>query len=517
MPVPAGREPGPPEALLFATARAEDGGPAALLGVLGTTLVARLLGQLAELGIERAWLVTRPEWQEALGAAAAGSGPETAVVAASGLGDDLGRAAEIAGRGSAPLLVGNANVLAHGQALAGLVGDRRMASGALVRHPPADDYWAFPIRSASTRIASAGSPFHRVEGATDSFLGLVKVDAGDRARLATAAVELAALATDPPGAWAEEVARRAEAGRPEPEPDATALLLVGLVRSGVRVFPRELRELFLDAPDSEGSARAAEEELAARDEERALLDSAVKATDSPFTTYLVSPYSRHIVRFAARRGWSPNAVSVAAFAVGVAAAAAFALGSRAGLVAGALLLQASFTLDCVDGQLARFTRQSTSFGGWLDLIFDRTKEYVVYGGLALGATRGFDDDVWLLAACALGILTVRHLADVSWVAGRDSAPAPREDPLDRTLDVPAGRRHGTTERWPGWVRRVNEIIRLPIGERFALISLTAAVASPKVTFVALLVWGGTAALYAQSVRVVLSTAAGTRILRSLAR
>jgi Family of unknown function (DUF5941) len=53
------------------------------------------------------------------------------------------------------------------------------------------------------------------------------------------------------------------------------------------------------------------------------------------------------------------------------------------------------------------------------------------------------------------------------------------------------------------VRTGNWLIRLPIGERLALISLTAAVWSPRVTFVALLVWGAVAAVYALTVRLLL--------------
>jgi hypothetical protein len=59
----------------------------------------------------------------------------------------------------------------------------------------------------------------------------------------------------------------------------------------------------------------------------------------------------------------------------------------------------------------------------------------------------------------------------------------------------------------GWARWLRRIVVLPIGERFALISLTAALASPRVTFVALLGWGGFATVY---------TGLG-RVLRSVAR
>jgi hypothetical protein len=63
-----------------------------------------------------------------------------------------------------------------------------------------------------------------------------------------------------------------------------------------------------------------------------------------------------------------------------------------------------------------------------------------------------------------------------------------------------------TERIPGlhWAKK---IVILPIGERFALIALTAAIWNAKVTFLSLLVWGSLAALY---------TLTG-RVLRSLAR
>lgn len=50
------------------------------------------------------------------------------------------------------------------------------------------------------------------------------------------------------------------------------------------------------------------------------------------------------------------------------------------------------------------------------------------------------------------------------------------------------------------------ILTLPIGERFALISLTAAIASPRVTFVALLLWGGLAAGYSVTGRIVRTVA-----------
>ncbi|MEJ7657999.1 MAG: CDP-alcohol phosphatidyltransferase family protein [Thermoleophilaceae bacterium] len=205
--------------------------------------------------------------------------------------------------------------------------------------------------------------------------------------------------------------------------DAVSLLLVGLVRADVHVANSFLRALFWSRPQSRAAAQDTADQMEGYDEDRVLLDSAVKASDGFFTTFFVSPYSRYIARWAARRGLTPNQVTTVSMAIGVLAAAAFATGSRPGLVAGAVLLQAAFTADCVDGQLARYTRTFSKFGAWLDSIFDRAKEYVVFAGLAIGASRGFGEDVWVLAVAAMSLQTARHMADFSFGATRHEASA----------------------------------------------------------------------------------------------
>jgi hypothetical protein len=63
---------------------------------------------------------------------------------------------------------------------------------------------------------------------------------------------------------------------------------------------------------------------------------------------------------------------------------------------------------------------------------------------------------------------------------------------------------GVERRGAGaWPRK---IVAFPIGERFAAISVTAAVWEPRTTFVVLLVWGGFAALYTFAGRVLRSVA-----------
>jgi phosphatidylglycerophosphate synthase len=571
-----------PAALLFATAPSGDGGPAAALEVLGTTLICRLLSQLASLGVRVGWIATRPEWRETIAEAVAASGVEAAVLPAQDIAEDMRLTAELASQARGTLVVADAHVLTHREALAGLLADPRIVSGVLMTGSPVKGYGSLAIRSLRGRVVSAESSYHRVQDATGHFLGLIKIDERDTDRLGAAAARLGELAAERPAGWDAELDRKESEWRllawraaveretgtlpdrteaPDPASlridgvaekaitlrrraapeDAVSLLLVGLVRSDVDLFPSPLREFFHAAPLSREEAVLAAEDLSRIDEGHVLLNSAVKANDGFFTTYFVSPYSKYLARFGARRGWTPNAITVASFAIGVAAAACFALGSRAGLIAGAVLLQLSFTVDCVDGQLARYTRTFSKLGAWLDSVFDRTKEYVVYAGLAVGAARGFGDDVWLLAAVALMLQTVRHMSDFSYVTTQrravaanpaaplerpEDAPSPDRDavapladrePTMRQLLGRAGLRSFSLLRRSGLLPWGNRIIRMPIGERFALISLTAALASPRVTFVALLVWGGVAAAYAFAVRVLMSYDVPHRAARALLR
>jgi hypothetical protein len=313
------------------------------------------------------------------------------------------------------------------------------------------------------------------------------------------------------------------------------------VRSGTHVGVSRLRRLFWARPLSAGAAAEAEVRILDYDEDKVLLDSAVKASDGFFTTFFVSTYSRYIARWAAHRGFTPNQVTTVSLLIGILAAAAFATGERWGLVAGAVLLQAAFTTDCVDGQLARYTRTFSKLGAWLDSIFDRSKEYVCFAGLAIGASRA-GDPVWSLACAAITLQTARHFSDFSFGAGQTRVIGLTEQPpVESTQDagglaaaerrarageapqdgdtevrtapqeaLPLSRRvlraWHTVDRLPG-VRWLKKMAQFPIGERFAAISLTAALFDPRVTFVVLLSWGGFAVLYTLS----------GRVLRSIAR
>ncbi|MFE5855511.1 DUF5941 domain-containing protein [Streptomyces sp. NPDC056500] len=274
------------------------------------------------------------------------------------------------------------------------------------------------------------------------------------------------------------------------------LLAEDLTADGTAVHRPELGSLVATVPDDPQARNEARQAVAAVDEEAVRLRSAVKARDGFFTTFAISPYSRYLARWCARRGFTPNQVTTASLITALIAAGAAATGTRAGYVAAGVLLLFSFVLDCTDGQLARYSLQYSTMGAWLDATFDRAKEYAYYAGLALGAARG-GDDVWGLALAAMVLQTCRHVVDFSFNEAN-------HDAVSNTSPTAALSDRLDSVGWTVWVRRM---IVLPIGERWAMIAVLTAVTTPRIVFYALLIGCSFAACY---------TTAG-RLLRSLTR
>ncbi|MEU6028289.1 DUF5941 domain-containing protein [Streptomyces tauricus] len=259
----------------------------------------------------------------------------------------------------------------------------------------------------------------------------------------------------------------------------------------------ELGELVAEVPRDPQARNEARQSVVSVDDEAIRLRTAVKSRDGFFTTYCVSPYSRYLARWCARRGMTPNQVTTASLITALIAAGCAATGTRAGFVAAGLLLLFSFVLDCTDGQLARYSLQYSTLGAWLDATFDRAKEYAYYAGLALGAARG-GDDVWALALAAMVLQTCRHVVDFSFNEANVDSTAANTSPtaaLSGKLD---------SVGWTVWLRRM---IVLPIGERWAMIAVLTALTTPRITFYVLLIGCAFAACY---------TTAG-RVLRSVTR
>jgi hypothetical protein len=557
-------------------------------------LLAHLCGQLAALGMTDIVVITQAGQGDLMAAMAweglshagawLGAAGNIEAIECASAGAELRTVAAVARRASGrgePLLICAGDVVAHTEALArlhrspataaltaaltGAHGEPHLAAGPDARPalrldgasepyaighdamrtgaggPGADDGADGP--AAHGVVAAAGSAFHRVHAPNAVGCGVFLVCAADAEALATAAGELAALAGDAPAIGAGPPA----GGGPVPWPigaggsgfhDAVALLLVGLVRSGVPVAALDVRPLICLRVQTAEQVKSAAAQLRTVREDRVRLDSAVSRADGLFAICFVHPYSRHLARWAAGRLQSPRAVACMSAGLGLLAAVWFAAGSRAGMISGAVFLYGAFVLDRAGEQLARYARTWTGPGAWLGGVGGRLTELAVYAGLAAGAgaTVARPRAVWELAVAAMIVQTVRDMIGQP-PAPRRAAPPSRTGSSGRTgpprlpLDEPAdyavsargtdgwdadglSPRRGRPRARARRLRRLRraaahglvQLVEFQPGDRIAVIAVTAVVAGPVATFLVLIAWGLLATCMVVSRRIVRSFA-----------
>jgi phosphatidylglycerophosphate synthase len=272
------------------------------------------------------------------------------------------------------------------------------------------------------------------------------------------------------------------------------LLLVALVRATVRVDAVELVEAPF-ARSEEDSVRAETTKALSKIKIPMLrLKLANRANDGFFSVFFLRRVSKLLTWAAVKIGATPNQVTIASFAIGLCAAFLFAQGDFWSILIGAVLLQVSIIVDCVDGEIARYTRKFSELGAWLDAITDRVKEYAVFLGLAYGAFVHNGQNLWVLAAVLMAIQTFRHLSDYNFsqvvkARAAEEIPVPVDFMADwdgvtaQMEEVDPDDAHAFTKKriryWLG------KIVIFPIGERWLAISFTAAVGGALFTFTAL--------------------------------
>jgi phosphatidylglycerophosphate synthase len=404
--------------------------------------------------------------------------------------------ARLARDADAPLLLCADDLVAHPSLLWTLATEPAGRSTALVAPDDGGD-----LREERGRLIAATPGTARFLGA----LCLAPADLPLLAAAATRAADAATGAADAATATAGPVATRARG--------AVDVLLAALLDAGLVPVATRVRLLHAERVRTDAELAAARAAVAAVDEDAARLRLAVKERDDFFTTYAVSTWSPLVTKSCARLGLSPSAVTGLSVLLAGAAAGAFWQGSRAALVAGAVLLYLGFVLDCVDGQLARYTRRFGAFGGWLDTMADRAKEYAVYAGLAAGADRAGLPYAWPLATAALVLQTVRHMTDAWYGALHDEAAArPRAAAgagVGARLAAASDRVQADTGSVAYWAKR---IVVFPIGERWALIAVLAALTGGRTALAAVVCWGALAFAYTLSLRSLRSAAMRVGVL-----
>ncbi|MET7804083.1 DUF5941 domain-containing protein [Micromonospora chersina] len=385
---------------------------------------------------------------------------------------DLSELADLVAAATGPVLVSGADLVAHTAVLKHLATSPVGPTVALVlTDPPAAGQAT--VREERGQVVAVDDP----AGATGVFGGALRVGPADLPALAAAARTAAGGGVD--------------------------RLFADLAGCGTLTFAHRVRLLVAHRVGDPAELAAAQATVAAVDEDRAELKLSVKERDDFFTTFFVSTWSPYVTKAAARIGLGPTAVTMISVAFAVAAAVLFGVGGRLALVAGGVLLYLGFVLDCVDGQLARYTRHFSAWGGWLDTMADRAKEYVVYAGLGYGATHAGFRYGWALAIAAMTLQTVRHMTDTWYgVLHDEAARRPRAATADAggiggKLNAASTKVQADTGSVSYWLKRT---VVFPIGERWALMAVAAALFGPLVALCAVLVWGVLAFAYTGALR-----------------
>lgn len=310
------------------------------------------------------------------------------------------------------------------------------------------------------RIASASSSSHKVTIGNRNFAGAIRISQRQR----------------------DEVIKALEgAANSELSGNAIDLVLVALTRARVQVDAAELWAAPYARSSDELVREKVKSELANLNMGKLRLKMANRANDGFYSVFFLRKFSKLLTWLAVRVNATPNQVTLISFAIGLYSAFCFTKGTFSQTLLGAVLLQLSIIVDCVDGELARYTRKFSKLGAWLDAVTDRVKEYMVFLGLAIGAEKS-GQDLWIPALVMMLIQTFRHLSDYNFARSiKQRAEEQFLAPIDFSADfdgiIPSEREpKGRLRYWLG------KIIQFPIGERWLVISASAVIGGASFTF-----------------------------------
>ncbi|MEO6996457.1 MAG: DUF5941 domain-containing protein [Terracoccus sp.] len=372
------------------------------------------------------------------------------------------------------------------------------------------------VRTARTRlVTAAGAGVEVAPHATGYALGLIRLAGCDRAAAArlwrdaggapqrsdaAATRESAADMVDRPTDTTADAAEGVTAPHP------VDLALRALVMGGLGVAAQPLGLYGV----SRGATRVT---AAAGGPWQQRLRTSSRGNDSPFSKAVIRPLSRRLTAVGLRHDWTPNAVTAASLTIGLGAAAMVLVDTWWAWALAAVLLQLSLVVDCVDGEIARFTRTYSPLGAWLDGVSDRVKEFAVVGTVtAVGLRAGHD--LWGLAIALVAVLTIRQVEDQGYntrlrlaaAAAADAAAAAADahEPPSGSISEDAATylRPSSPSLRTRTVTTVKQVLHVPIAERYLVMSLGLLTHDPVLLLGALSVAVGVALLWTHVGRIV---------------
>lgn len=187
-----------------------------------------------------------------------------------------------------------------------------------------------------------------------------------------------------------------------------------------------------------------------------------KPKDNFWTEIITRPCAAALLVLLERTPATPNQVTFLGGAVALAGALTLVLWRTwPGLLAGALVLQLAYVLDCADGQLARLKGIASPVGHMLDFLVDEMKAFAVLAAVATrlylqtGSVELLLLGLWGLVVLASGISITTFLRRPEYLeATRPKADTPKETPGEQAAAPNAATSAAPKRRSP---------IRLAIG------------------------------------------------------
>jgi archaetidylinositol phosphate synthase len=103
----------------------------------------------------------------------------------------------------------------------------------------------------------------------------------------------------------------------------------------------------------------------------------------------------------ASTGLSPNFWTAVGLGFAILSAIVYGMGVEFGLIIGGILLLVSGFFDMVDGQVARVTGKTSKKGSYIDSMFDKIAEVVIFFGILVG---GYAEPYLVFLAITLSLL-----------------------------------------------------------------------------------------------------------------
>lgn len=131
-----------------------------------------------------------------------------------------------------------------------------------------------------------------------------------------------------------------------------------------------------------------------------------KPKDILWNRFVARPLAAVLLLPLAKSRVTPNQVTFVSLLTFVGAMAWLAMGrGYLALLGAALVLELSYVLDCVDGQLARLKQLSSPVGAHLDFLMDEIKAFLLVAATGIRLWRGDGHEFWLVEAL-LGLAAV---------------------------------------------------------------------------------------------------------------